>query len=98
MEETRLSKCADCGELHMTHRVCENCGKYNGRVVIDVQKKTIKKEEKAKEKRKEMEQSGIKKDTKKGTDRTDEAPKEIGKPVEVEDVPKPLNPQDLSQS
>ena len=31
----RLSKC-DCGELRVSHRACPNCGKYNGKVVIDV--------------------------------------------------------------
>jgi large subunit ribosomal protein L32 len=97
LAEPRLSKCADCGELHMTHRVCENCGKYRGRVVIDVGAKIEKKENKAKEKRREMEQAGIKKDTKKGTDRTDEAPKKIGSEAKA-DVVKPLNPQELSHS
>lgn len=29
-----LSVCADCGEFKAPHRVCGNCGKYNGRQVI----------------------------------------------------------------
>jgi hypothetical protein len=81
----------------MTHRVCQNCGKYRGRVVIDVEAKILKKENKAKDKQREMEQAGIKKDTKKGTDRTDEAPKKIGDTVKT-NAPKPLNPQGLSTS
>lgn len=31
----RLATC-DCGALRRTHRACSNCGKYNGKVVIDV--------------------------------------------------------------
>jgi large subunit ribosomal protein L32 len=29
-----LSKCKQCGELKLSHRVCGNCGYYNGRQVI----------------------------------------------------------------
>jgi|TARA_B100001964_G_scaffold10238_1_gene10986 large subunit ribosomal protein L32 len=98
LEEPRLAKCTDCGEMHLKHRVCENCGKYRGRVVIDVEKEIQKKEEKAKKKQREMEQTGLKKDTKKGTDRTEEAPKKIGEAIENKDAPKPLNPQELSHN
>jgi large subunit ribosomal protein L32 len=35
ISSVRLSKC-ECGELRVSHRACPNCGKYNGRVVIDV--------------------------------------------------------------
>ena len=80
------------------HRVCQNCGKYRGRVVIDVEANIAKKEVKAKEKRKEMEQGGVKKSIKKGTDRTEESPKKIGDPIKETDAPKPLNPQELSHS
>ena len=45
-----LSKCADCGALHIPHRVCMSCGKYNGRVVLDVVKAAEKKTAKAKAK------------------------------------------------
>ena len=95
LKEPRLSKCQDCGELHMTHRVCENCGKYRSRQVIDVEAKIAKKEAKTKEKKREMEQAGIKKDTKKGTDRTEEAPKKIGEATKISTA-KPLDPQTLS--
>ena len=98
LEAPRLSKCANCESMHLRHRICETCGKYRGRVVIDVEKQIAKREEKAKQKRKELEQTGLKKDTKKGTDRTDEAPKKIGKEIANKDVPKPLNPQGLSTS
>jgi large subunit ribosomal protein L32 len=29
-----LSKCKQCGELKLSHRVCGNCGYYNGRQII----------------------------------------------------------------
>ena|SRR3989344_564079 len=32
----RLSNCSHCKAPHVSHRVCENCGYYRGRVVIDV--------------------------------------------------------------
>jgi large subunit ribosomal protein L32 len=31
-----FAKCGECGALMLPHRVCKNCGKYNGRQVIDV--------------------------------------------------------------
>ena len=31
----RLSTC-ECGALRVSHRACPECGKYNGKVVIDV--------------------------------------------------------------
>jgi len=55
-----LAKCADCGEFHLRHRVCLNCGKYRGKVIIDIEKEIAKREEKAKRKKKELEQAGIK--------------------------------------
>src|SRR3990167_9068359 len=35
LRATRLSKC-ECGAMRLAHRACPSCGKYNGRVVIDV--------------------------------------------------------------
>ncbi len=29
-----FSRCKNCGELKLSHRVCPNCGYYNGKVVI----------------------------------------------------------------
>ncbi|MFA6536115.1 MAG: 50S ribosomal protein L32 [Candidatus Paceibacterota bacterium] len=45
-----LSKCKECGQQKMAHQVCPNCGKYNGRVVVNVNKKAEKKAKKSKEK------------------------------------------------
>ncbi len=48
-----LSVCPDCQAKRLSHKVCKNCGKYNGRVVLDVMAKTLKKEKKLKAKSKE---------------------------------------------
>lgn len=45
-----LSVCPDCNAKRLSHKTCANCGKYNGRVVIDVLAKTAKKEKKNKAK------------------------------------------------
>ena len=50
----RLSKCAKCGSFHLRHHVCEVCGEYRGRQVIDVQTKMKKKSERNKAKMKEL--------------------------------------------
>jgi large subunit ribosomal protein L32 len=42
--------CEKCGETKLPHRVCQNCGTYSKRPVIDVLKKLTKKEKKKKEK------------------------------------------------
>jgi large subunit ribosomal protein L32 len=34
--EPRLSRCENCSHFHLRHRVCEHCGMYRGRTVIDV--------------------------------------------------------------
>ncbi|PIQ92150.1 MAG: 50S ribosomal protein L32 [Parcubacteria group bacterium CG11_big_fil_rev_8_21_14_0_20_39_22] len=45
----RLSKCKECGSMHVRHRVCVTCGKYKGREVVNVQAKIDKKVKKQKE-------------------------------------------------
>lgn len=32
-----LSKCPSCGELKLSHRVCEACGQYDGKQIIEVE-------------------------------------------------------------
>jgi large subunit ribosomal protein L32 len=34
LEAPSLSKCTQCGELKMPHRVCSSCGYYKGRQII----------------------------------------------------------------
>lgn len=54
LKEPRVSTCKDCGSSHLRHHVCENCGKYRSRVVIDVVAKMEKKEKKMKARQVEM--------------------------------------------
>ena len=44
----RFSKCVTCGALHQSHRICMNCGSYNGRKVLDLAAKATRKAAKAK--------------------------------------------------
>ncbi len=50
----RLSRCSECDSFHLRHRACEVCGKYNGRQVIDVLKKTEQKNARKRAKMKEL--------------------------------------------
>jgi len=34
---SNLVQCSNCGELRLPHRVCPNCGFYQGREVIEVE-------------------------------------------------------------
>ena len=43
----RMSKC-ECGAMRSSHRACPSCGKYRGRVVIDVVGRQERKAKKAK--------------------------------------------------
>ena len=54
LKAPRLSSCADCGALHLRHRVCETCGKYRGKQIIDVMAKIEKKNERMKAKAKAL--------------------------------------------
>ncbi|MDA1334961.1 MAG: 50S ribosomal protein L32 [bacterium] len=45
-----LSLCPHCATTIRPHTICQNCGKYQGRQVIDVLKKLNKKEKKLKQK------------------------------------------------
>lgn len=35
----RLVECTHCHEMKLPHRVCPNCGYYDGRPVIEIKKK-----------------------------------------------------------
>jgi len=35
-----LTKCAECNSPVIRHQACSNCGKYRGKVVIDLEKKS----------------------------------------------------------
>lgn len=36
LDAPALSKCSNCGEYKLAHRVCGSCGYYNGREVIKI--------------------------------------------------------------
>lgn len=38
-DRVHVTKCPDCGASKMLHHVCDECGKYNGKQVHDLQKK-----------------------------------------------------------
>ncbi|MFQ5661652.1 MAG: 50S ribosomal protein L32 [Candidatus Paceibacteria bacterium] len=51
LEEKRLSLCPDCKAPTERHTVCSACGRYRGRVVIDMAAKLEKKQAKEKAKK-----------------------------------------------
>ena len=53
LEVSAMTVCLECKSPIIRHTACQNCGKYNGRMVIDVISKISKKEAKKKEKAKE---------------------------------------------
>ena len=55
LEGKKTSDCPKCGKPVLSHTVCESCGYYKGREVINVLAKLDKKERKKKEK--EMKQN-----------------------------------------
>ncbi|OGF90230.1 50S ribosomal protein L32 [Candidatus Giovannonibacteria bacterium RIFCSPLOWO2_02_FULL_43_11b] len=54
LSHARFSICKDCGSAFEPHHMCRNCGKYKGRIVIDVKAIIAKKEKRRKEKLKAM--------------------------------------------
>jgi len=46
LNKTFLTTCAKCGRPVLPHRICDYCGFYNGKEVIDVMAKLTKKEKK----------------------------------------------------
>lgn len=53
----QAAKC-ECGALRMTHRACPECGKYNGRVVIDMVARAKRDSRRTSKKQKELRESG----------------------------------------
>ncbi|MCR4616332.1 MAG: 50S ribosomal protein L32 [Clostridiales bacterium] len=35
MNAPQLEKCKQCGELKRTHRLCPECGYYNGKKIVE---------------------------------------------------------------
>ena len=53
----RVATC-ECGEKRLPHRACANCGKYNGRVVVDMVAAQKRVARRAKRKQTELRESG----------------------------------------
>jgi len=50
LKELSVFPCGKCGESKLPHCVCQNCGNYDQRPVLDILKKLTKKQKKQKEK------------------------------------------------
>lgn len=74
----RLSTCGECGSYHIRHRMCENCGTYRKRVVVDVAARQARKRERAKQKARELGQEPEGEEEKKEADKPLDA-KELSK-------------------
>ncbi len=55
LKSTNFAKCENCQSLKKRHTVCSACGFYRGKKVLDLVKKTEKKQKKAKAKKVEAE-------------------------------------------
>lgn len=55
---TRLIKC-ECGGLRQNHRACPSCGKYGGRVVVDVVARANRDASRQKRREKAMRAAGL---------------------------------------
>ena len=63
IKEIIIGACPKCGKKVRSHTVCQHCGYYKGREMIDVLKKLTKKERKKREKEmetKEKEEKNVK--------------------------------------
>jgi len=54
---TNATRC-ECGALRVSHRACPECGRYRGRIVIDVVERAKREERRTKKKEKELRESG----------------------------------------
>jgi len=59
----RLAKC-ECGALRVSHRACPECGKYNGRVIIDMVGRAKRDQKRTARRQKELRESGQVSETK----------------------------------
>jgi len=59
----RLAKC-ECGAARMSHRACPQCGKYNGKIIIDIVAVASRAARRAKRKQTELRASGHSDETK----------------------------------
>ena len=67
LKSPRVSSCGECNSLHIRHRMCDSCGKYRNKTVVDVVSVLAKKNARLVRKQKSM---GI--ETEKDTSKKDE--------------------------
>ncbi len=58
LTQARFSKCADCGVMRPPHTACPSCGKYRGRVIVDVVASAAKKDAKLKKRANQNQPTG----------------------------------------
>lgn len=63
LANTYIARCA-CGAFRLPHRVCPECGTYNGRVSIDMVARASRQQRRAKRREKELRESGQTSETK----------------------------------
>lgn len=51
LKNTNFAKCSNCAALKRRHTICAACGYYRGKKVVDLIKKTEKRQAKAKAKK-----------------------------------------------
>lgn len=39
IEAKNLNKCKKCGEAKLPHRMCSNCGTYDGKEILEIKEK-----------------------------------------------------------
>lgn len=66
LKAVRATRC-ECGALRLPHTACASCGKYNGKVVIDVVGRAARTARRHKRREKELMASGQKVDKKEET-------------------------------
>lgn len=64
LKKIGLALCVKCNSPILSHTVCQNCGVYKGREIIDVLAKLTKKERKAREKEEAVKEAREKETTK----------------------------------
>lgn len=90
LKEPRLSTCSNCNHKHIRHQMCENCGQYRGREVVDVT--AIKERKRA---RKEAKERAIGEVTGKEPVKADESDLETDAATPEQDAP--LSAEELSK-
>lgn len=59
----RLATC-ECGASRISHRACPQCGKYNGKIIIDIVAQSSRTARRAKRKQTELRAAGQSEETK----------------------------------